>query len=108
MNRAERRRQKNITKVATYNLTLEQIDARIQAAIPDLREKIQHEAVAAITSVFLVCLHDEYGFGKKRLQTLLDRFNRTYDCIEVDGSLKVEDFYKTCREEFDIVIKEGY
>lgn len=88
-----------------YNLSLEEIDNYIQSQLPAIKDRIRHEAVASIVAVFLVNLHDEYGFGAKRLQRLLDKFNATYDCIDTDPSLNIQDFYKLCYDEFGIDIK---
>lgn len=106
MNRQARRKNKDTTKVATYNLTMDQIQEHIRQHTEGLREKIQHETVSAVTSVFLVCLHDEYGFGRVRMQRLLHRFENTFDCINTDEDVKLQDFYDTCLEEFGIDIRQ--
>lgn len=106
MNRQLRRQNKIQKKPAKYNLSLEQIQDEINKKLPEITKTIEYESISSITAVLLVCLHDEFGFGRVRLQRLLDRFHQTYDALNTDESLNIQDFYTLCLEEFGINIRK--
>ena len=101
MNRAARRRkQKELEKVKkppTYNLS----QAQLQAIIMEDLRKAQHDAmnyaVKGLTAAFVISLHDEFEFGPKRLQRLLDKANLQFECIDA-GTVTVEDLIEWCKD----------
>lgn len=45
------------------------------------RERFGQVSVKAFTSMTLIVLHDEFGFGPKRLQRFQERFESQCDCL---------------------------
>lgn len=58
-------------------------------------------AVRGLAAAFMVVLHDKYGFGRKRLQRVIQEVNGTFDSI-VAGDISIEDVEQTVLEEFGI------
>jgi hypothetical protein len=54
----------------------------------------------------LIALRDEYGFGKVRLERLMDRMLEVYDSFNKDY-LTLEDLHKTIFEETGVQITKG-
>ena len=49
-------------------------------------------------------LHDEFGFGKKRLQQAVERFNLKVDCL-CEGYVTWQDYIDTLKDEVDIELE---
>ena len=93
MNRAERRRmEKGQAKVATYNFTkvqLEQRDLKLQyelakeydKQVQEIKGIMLNTAVDCLESALCIVLSDNYGFGKKRLQDVINKLEEQIDCI---------------------------
>jgi len=93
MNRKERRAN-NITKpVPTYNMTAEQI-AAIKA---ETKKQVMDNTIELVASVFMMKLHDRFGFGYKRMTDLLEDFNQTIECVN-DGRVSLNDIAKWCAD----------
>lgn len=61
------------------------ISLRITAEeINEASEKIKHMVLDTMTIMTVLTLHDEFGFGRKRIQQFLDRFTLKAECILED------------------------
>lgn len=100
MNRAERRKAGKKDKVATYNLTKEQLDTHIKAGVKaeveTIRKQARDEAVdIAITLMLalpLKALKDKYWVktAKRRLPKFLDNVLSLYDSWN-NGKITIEE-----------------
>ena len=102
MNRSARRRNNNDKKVATYNLTSEQIE-QIKKETTD---KTLEVAFSLMLGIPLMVLRDKYGFGKKRMNEYIDYALETYDSFN-KGYFTLEDVEKMLREEVEVNIRRG-
>ena len=96
MNRAERRRmEKTQAKVATYNFTKEQLEQRdlklqyelakkYDKQVQEIKGIMLNTAVDCLESALCIVLSDNYGFGKKRLQDVINRLEDQIDCITTE------------------------
>lgn len=99
--RLEREQQKN---KAVYTVTREQLEARdkmIEEEISKHYEKQVNEikttmlstAISCIESTICIVLSDELGFGKTRIQRIVNRLEDQLDCI-ISGNVTLEDLEK--------------
>lgn len=67
----------------------------------DIRQETYERAVAKALEMFLSCstvvLHDEYGFGAKRLDVFLSKVNSQIECIYAD-TVKREEIVQLARD----------
>jgi hypothetical protein len=95
MNRAIKRQQKRIKEKENvcYKYTPNQLKSEIQMQIKIANEKIKkeeleiqnnatREIVNMMISVFALSLHDEAGFGSKRIEKVMIRVQETFSCIK--------------------------
>lgn len=100
MKRAEIRRQMREEAKAKkiYHLTKEDLDKIVAEASNRLmQERLKDEidkAFIIMMALPCVALHDKFGFGKKRLQELMDEVLVKYDCM-------IEDYDKKRRDGYD-------
>lgn len=88
MNRAARRKaMKNKSQIAD----------NIHFEIQEEKKRILKRAVHDLTAAFILSLADEFGFGKKRIERLLYRVNRQFECIN-EGYVTINDIKKMCQE----------
>lgn len=66
--------------------------------INEASEKIKHMVLDTMTIMTVLTLHDEFGFGRKRIQQFLDRFTLKAECILED--------YATWQDYQNIIQKE--
>lgn len=59
---------------------------------------IKHNVVDTFVILSVATLHDEFGFGKKRAQRFIERFNLKADCLAED--------YCTWEDQIDIIKEE--
>lgn len=57
----------------------------------DVIEKIKNNTIDTVLIMSVAVLHDEFGFGTKRLKQFMDRFNLKTDCL-CDGYVTWQDF----------------
>lgn len=92
-NRKERRAMGVKTAPKTYTMTQEQLDA--------MTRKIKDDAIKYSVdmcgAVFLMSLHDKFGFGLVRSERLLDAVNEHFDCVLKD-KVQLEEIFNWCRE----------
>jgi len=71
----------------------------------DTKERVGKEATAyavrGLSAAFMVVLHDKFGFGRQRMQRVIQEVNSTFDSI-VAGYISIEDVEQTVLEEFGI------
>lgn len=83
------------------------ISLRITAEeINEASEKIKHMVLDTMTIMTVLTLHDEFGFGRKRIQQFLDRFTLKAECILEDYATW-EDYQSIIRKElgFDLNLR---
>lgn len=61
--------------------------------------------VVAVAGAFALCLHDKYGFGRKRLGSLLRDVMNTFNAIN-ENYTTVEDILKTVRRETGLDVSD--
>lgn len=108
LNRAERRRlQRETAKDPTYNINQKQLSNLVHDKIEDRLGEIQSEAISktirAYTAAWVISLHDEFNFGHKRLQRILDKVQNQFECVTAE-TVTIEDLVNWC-EEYGIEIK---
>ena len=96
MTRSEFRRAER-QKTPTYNYTEKQIKAMVLAESKRIKDEATKDAVYALTCVFAQALHDEYGFGKNKINNLLSRTMFKFECI-LDGTVKLDEIREWCEE----------
>lgn len=67
-------------------------------ALDDFSQKVKNRTLDCVLILMMVTLHDECGFGAKRLQKVMDRFNLKTDCLADD--------YTTWTEQIEILRDE--
>ena len=96
MTRSELRRAER-QKTPTYNYTEKQIKAMVLAESKRIKDEATQDAIYALTCVFAQALHDEYSFGKKKINNLLSRTMFKFECI-LDGTVKLDEIREWCEE----------
>ena len=104
--RAERRRLKKeqSKSTAVYEMTKAQLKARDEMIENELRKEYDKQvneiktsmlntAISCIESSLCIVLSDELGFGKTRLQRIIDKIEVQLDCI-ISGNVTLEDLEK--------------
>lgn len=80
MNRQQRRKKGIKEKPAVYNMTVDQIERDRQRAILDAQKHVEREVrrktFIKLIALPLLTMHDEFGFGKKRLKKFATEFVR--------------------------------
>ncbi len=113
--RAERRREKQGVKDPVYNIKKSEIDRMVVEQVQTIREKMTEDIALRVSTMFLaycfVVLHDQFGFGKKRLMRFREEIDKLADLINEDYVTN-KDLVKLCEEEFkldiDKVLKERW
>ena len=63
--------------------------------------KIKEQLLDTVTVLSVATLHDEFGFGGKRCQRFIKRFNTKAECL-VDDMASWDDYIQMIREELGI------
>ena len=63
--------------------------------------KIKEQLLDTVTVLSVATLHDEFGFGGKRCQKFIKRFNTKAECL-VDDMVSWDDYIQMIREELGI------
>lgn len=108
LNRAERRRlQREQKKAPTYNINQKQLSNLIHDEVNNRLKEIRNEAInktiQAYTAAWVISLHDEFQFGHKRLQKILNKVENQFECVTAK-TVTVEDLVNWCNE-YGIEIK---
>lgn len=106
MNRQEKRRidRQNEKKEKMFYMTEKQHQLKayehLQKYIEDLKvENIKH-TLKLLFPMIALSLHDEFGFGEKRVNKILDKIKLQFDCIN-SKHVTFEDLKNEC-EKFNI------
>ena len=104
--RAERRRleKQQAKNKAVYTMTREQLEARdkmmeeeiskhYEEQVNEIKTSMLSTAISCIESSLCIVLSDELGFGKTRIQRIVNRLEEQLDCI-ISGNVTLEDLEK--------------
>lgn len=53
----------------------------VDRRLSEVREQAVADAIATVMAIPIIVMHDDFGFGKVRLQRFLQRFKAHYDCL---------------------------
>ncbi|WP_010242858.1 hypothetical protein [Peptoniphilus rhinitidis] len=95
------KKKKEKKKVATYNLTWEQIEAIKKKAFEDGEKSAIDRASKWSMYAPMMVLRDFFGFGGQRLKRFYENLIDMYDSIDKDY-LDLKDIANTLREEASI------
>lgn len=106
MNRADRRKAKvpkGVTPVDLAILKKQAIDEIMAKIDVDKMKQDAAEEAARVGFTLMMCIpalvaRDKFGFGKKRLTTLVEGCMETYDAYE-KGYITLDDLTETLKEE---------
>ena len=89
-------------RYAKGKMTKEELALLISDMANDISKDIINEKCYNTNVLFraaiLLHMHDKYGFGKKRLLTLLDALEKTLEAYE-EGYISIDDMIQTLKEE---------
>lgn len=73
-------------------------------------DEIKRRTAVAVTGVWIMTLHDKEGYGKKRLERVLNEVMCLFESIDIncdnpEMGCSFGDILKTCKEEFGIDLK---
>lgn len=102
MNRTQRRQQERQAEKSkvTYSYSPIQlraeIDKRMQEFSEPIRKETTKEVVNMLFGIFAIAMHDEMGFGYKRIGRVLDKVKTQFRCIE-SRHVSLDDILKECK-----------
>lgn len=102
MNRKQRRAKGIKEKELVINIKASEIEQIKKDAL----SKAIDTSFILMLGIPLLALRDEYGFGKVRLERLMDRMLEIYDSFNKDY-VTLEDLHKTIFEETGVQITKG-
>lgn len=70
----------------------------------DASQKIKEMCLDTVLTMAVAVLHDEFDFGKKRIQRFFDRYKLKSSCL-MGGFVSWQDYLDTIKEELDISIR---
>ena len=80
------------------------IDIRLTPKeLDDCSQKIKEMCLDTVLTMAIAVLHDEFDFGKKRIQRFFDRYELKASCLK-GGFVTWQDYLDTIKEELDITI----
>jgi hypothetical protein len=68
-----------------------------------MKKETTHDAVVSAFAIFLMVMHDKWGFGAIRLNRLFKHICELSELVG-DGYVSVAEIKKTLREEMNIII----
>jgi hypothetical protein len=106
MNRKMRRKLGEQKKEQTYMMKASDLRTHIHSEVEQIRKEVTKDVLAKLFGSLVVALHDEFGFGKVRIDRFIDKVNEQFDSIE-NGYVTLEDFNKWSKEKgFDYQLAE--
>lgn len=99
MNRKERRQKGLKNKVATYNMTKEQIEKIVE----ETRNETILDMSPAMIGIVAISLHDESGIKGEELVNIMKRIKSQFDSINAK-TVKLKDIIDYCETELGIRI----
>lgn len=94
INRAKRR---ELDRLHDKSELYKQIEEIFNSEIEIIKKEILLKAVHDLTAAFIISLHDEMGFGKKRIEQVLARTNEQFDSIMKDF-ITIDDIKQWCSD----------
>lgn len=70
---------------------------RQEKVLVEVFDKAVREAIRVMTYVSAISLHDEFGFGAKRIQKYIDKVKNQLMCID-SGTVTAQDIIRWCEE----------
>ena len=67
-------------------------------------QKIKEMTIDTMTVIAVLSLHDEFDFGRKRCQRLLDRMSKKADSI-ISEMATWQDYIQCCQDEMGMELK---
>lgn len=71
-------------------------------ALEECINNIKNNTVDTFVILMISTLHDEFGFGEKRIQRAIDRFNFKAECL-ADDYCSWDDYIQTIKDELGII-----
>lgn len=71
-------------------------------ALEECIDNIKNNTVDTFVILMIATLHDEFGFGEKRIQRAIDRFNFKAECLAEDYC-SWDDYIQTIKDELGII-----
>ena len=71
-------------------------------ALEECINNIKNNTVDTFVILMIATLHDEFGFGEKRIQRAIDRFNFKAECL-ADDYCSWDDYIQTIKDELGII-----
>lgn len=103
--RAEKRRleKEEKKKEKRVMVSRRELEVLVNKELSVAKQNIIHMTSIAVSSCFIVSLHEEYGFGAKRLERLLAKVRYNFEEIG-EGKISLDDLIDKC-EKFGVVVK---
>lgn len=95
---------KELQNRGAYHIAVAISNADLTAASKAIRE----QTFDTMMVMSLLTLHDEFDFGKTRLERFMQRFESKSNALATDGQLKWEDYAGILRDECGINIHIRY
>lgn len=74
-----------------------------KAQVDDFCEDVKHNCVTTFKLMTMMTLHDEFGFGKRRLEQFMERFMLKVECINEDYA-SWQDYQDIIKDECGILV----
>lgn len=71
-------------------------------ALEECINNIKNNTVDTFVILMIATLHDEFGFGEKRIQRAIDRFNFKAECLAEDYC-SWDDYIQTIKDELGLI-----
>lgn len=72
--------------------------------VNEVVEKIKQDVIYSLIVIFAETVHDEFGFGSKRIEKLIQRFNQKAKCI--GDYVTLSDMVNNLKEEYGIDVSD--
>lgn len=92
-------------KTATYQMTLEQIEAERRKAFEDGFKKGKDDSFDLMVALPMIILRDKYGFGATRLERFIEQMIEVFDSIH-EGYVSFSDLLNALKDETGIDIRK--
>lgn len=90
--------------IAKGRFSKKQIDDIFRYFGVEIEHKTEYEVTRFLLNVFAVALHDQCGFGKQRIEKVINKVKSELECYDKE-LITVEDFESILLEECDYKIK---
>lgn len=71
--------------------------------IDEASTKIKEMCLDTVCTMTIAVLHDEFGFGQKRIKQFMDRYRSKSECL-MGGFVSWQDYLDTIKEELNVNI----